>query len=46
VTAGALAPTNGESDQPQDQKHRRSYPQQMDREPGSKEDQNQQQRKN
>jgi hypothetical protein len=43
VIAGAFAPTHGESDEPQDEKHGRRYPQQMDCEPGSKEDQNQQQ---
>ena len=36
VTAGALTPANGESDEPQDENHGRRYPQQMHGEPGSK----------
>jgi hypothetical protein len=46
VIAGALTPTHGESDKPQDEKHCCGYPQEMHRKSSSKENQDEQQRKN
>jgi hypothetical protein len=44
MAPGALASANGESDDPQNQENERSDPQEMDGEPGTKDDQHQQQR--
>jgi hypothetical protein len=45
VTAGVLAPTHGETHEPEDQKDNGRNPQEMYRKPSTEQNQNEQQRK-